>query len=455
MVYNKLFKHFNVLVVVRLVLLIANVVVIASVFGDKRLFFTQIILFLVLIVQIVDLLRFIHHTNREITRFFLAIKHSDFSITFRHSELGKSFRELQQSMSDIIESYKQVKIEKEAQFHFLQMLINQIQIGIIALENDDITLINSTAGSLLGVPDLKNWKLLQQLNPKFTNEIAALGNTGRKLMEMTVGSERKFLSVDVSTATILNRTHKLITVQDINSEIEQKEIEAWHKLIRILTHEIMNSVTPISSLTETMQMLLTSKDGNAKKTDEITDELILDLLFSLQTIQKRSDGLLTFIENYRKLTRVPKPKIEPISIQNFLESIDKLLRAGLESKGISLSYSIQAVDTLHADVALLEQVIINLISNSTYALENVAQPKIQLKVFKQSSNTIIEVSDNGKGISLKELSEIFTPFFSTRKDGSGIGLSLSKQIMSVHGGTIKVSSEVNVGTSMQLIFARP
>jgi two-component system, NtrC family, nitrogen regulation sensor histidine kinase NtrY len=445
-------RRFNILVIIRVTLLVANVIVIASIFGDKRLFFNQIILGTILIIQIAELLRFVNHTNRELSRFFLAIKHSDFSITFKQRELGKSFSELQESMIEIIDAYQKVKIEKEAQFHFLQMLVNHLRIGLIAVEKESVNLINPTAEDLLGIHGLRNWTLLHQVNPRIAKDLETLGDNGRKLIEVRTAAGHKFLSVDVSTMIILDKSQKLITLQDINSEIEQKEIEAWHKLIRILTHEIMNSVTPISSLTETMQSLLEDKEGNQKELASINSENISDIRFALQTIQKRSEGLLQFIENYRKLTRVPKPKFEIIDLSAFLKRIETLMINELRQKGIIFEMNVDPRLNIKADPVLVEQVVINLLTNSIHALHNRKEPKITLTAFARDPHVILEVKDNGKGISEKEIGEIFTPFFSTRKDGSGIGLSLSKQIMSLHHGSIKATSEVNVGTSILLEF---
>lgn len=447
-----IYKRFTFLVVLRIALLLTTVVVIGFIFGDQRLFFNQIILGLVLIIQVWELVRFVNHTNRELAKFFYTIRHSDFSITLKHSILGKSFKELHTNMAEIVLAFKQVKIEKEAQFHFLQMLVNQLHIGIIAIEkHDQIMLINPTAEYLVGMKGLKNWKLLETHNPKFTEEIAHLGQNGKKLLELKNGNNARFLSVDVRTLIIPGKPLKLITVQDIDSEIEQKEIEAWHKLIRILTHEIMNSVTPISSLTETMQSMLQDKAGNETPLSALRQETISDMRFSLNTIQKRSNGLLHFVENYRKLTKIPKPVMEDVSIQFFLTSIEKLMITELNRKNISFHVSSEDA-AFRADPILIEQVLINLIANSIHAVANVADPRIEVKGYSNEHNAIIEVTDNGKGIHPKELSEIFIPFFTTKKEGSGIGLSLSKQIMSLHGGSVKVQSELNAGTSFFLHF---
>ncbi|HYG02857.1 MAG TPA: ATP-binding protein [Chryseosolibacter sp.] len=445
-------KRFNALVIIRLILLFGNVLIIASIFGDKRLFFNQVILCTILVVQIYELLRFINHTNRELSRFFLAIKHSDFSVTFRQASLGSSFRELQESLSLIIDSYKQVKIEKEAQFHLLQMLVNQIQVGIIVSEDDDIVFMNPSAEKILGVSGIKNWRILTQLNPDTTAQLEQLGDQNRKLLEIKVGSEVKFITTDVSSMIVLNKKQKLITFQEINAEIEQKEIEAWHKLIRILTHEIMNSVTPIASLSETMQMILEHKDGTQRNVADLRDEQIGDIRFSLNTIRKRSDGLLNFVENYRKLSRVPTPEFQVIILREFVESILKLIDEQVHKKGVVLSVDIKSEAKLFADPVLVEQVLINLLVNAIHAVADVQNPVIQIRHSESESNSFLAIADNGKGITQKEIGQIFIPFFSTKRDGSGIGLSLSKQIMAAHGGSIKVESEPGVGTTMTLRF---
>jgi two-component system, NtrC family, nitrogen regulation sensor histidine kinase NtrY len=449
-------KRFTFLTILRIILLIGNVILIAFIFGDKRLFFNQVILGIVLVIQVTELIRFVNHTNRELTRFFYAIKHSDFSITFRNAVLGRSFKELQESMIDIVQSYKQVKIEKEAQFHFLQMMVNQLHIGIVALdENENITLINPTAEEMVGIPGLKNWRLLESRNPALVKEITQLGSNGRKLMEIRSQAETKFISTDVRTLLILEKPVKLITLQDINSEIEQKEIEAWHKLIRILTHEIMNSVTPISSLTETMQGMLQDKNGTLKTTENLNTETISDIRFSLNTIQKRTDGLLNFVENYRKLTKVPKPTLKKVHLKTFLEAIYNLMSHELRQKNIRFKLNADASMEVELDPMLIEQVIINLITNSIHALEGKSDATIELRTDIINSQPVISITDNGKGIPSKELSEIFVPFFTTKKDGSGIGLSLSKQIMSLHKGTIKLESRENAGTTFFLYFPIP
>lgn len=448
-----IYRRFSFLIVVRIALIVANSLILSTIFGDKRLFFNQIILFIIFIFQIVELVRFVNHTNRELSKLFYAIRHSDFSITFKRSILGKSFKELEESMIEIIQAYKQVKIEKEAQFHLLQMLVNQLHVGIVVLDgSENITLINPTAQRLTGIEGLKNWKLLQQLNPSLAREIDSLEGHGKKLVEIKTSVETSYLSVEIGSLMILNQPMKLISMQNINSEIEQKEIEAWHKLIRILTHEIMNSVTPISSLTETMQMMLSERDGAAKDIQTLDQETITDIRFSLNTIQKRTDGLLNFVDNYRKLTRIPKPTLQQVMLADFLEGIRKLMSKEADQKKIRIE--IHGNDRVAAEIdpILFEQVLINMVTNSMHALEGKEDALVELRFGQRDRSAYIEIIDNGSGISPKEITEIFIPFFTTKQNGSGIGLSLSKQILAAHGGTIKVKSIPHISTTFTLHF---
>lgn len=443
-------KRFSVQVVIRILLLLVTVLVFGWIFGDTRLFFNQIIVALIGILQVWELIHFVNHTNRELSRLLLAIRHSDFAVSFGQRNLGRSFQELQKSMMEIIQSYRQVKIEKEAQYHFLQMLVKQIQVGIISVLNDDIILINPTAEKLLGIPGVRNWKIFQQMNPKLSEQLT---DVGKKLLEIKAPDGTRIIAAEVSKMMIIDKPYKMITLQDINAEIEQKEIEAWHKLIRILTHEIMNSVTPIASLSETMHGMLTDREGNQKAQTDISEGTIEDIRFSLNTIQKRSERLIDFVDNYRKLTRVPKPAFQTLDIPQILADIHTLMKPEFSRAGATCTLHVHhEIPPLNADPSLLEQVVINLLRNSIHAVEERPQREITLTAYTADRSTIIEVTDTGCGIPEKEMKEIFVPFFSTKAEGSGIGLSLSKQIMSMHNGRIKVTSEVDKGTSFFLVF---
>ncbi len=447
-------RRFYFLVMLRVLLLVAAIFAFTFIFGRAEMIINHIIIASVIIVQVIEMIHFVNRTNRELTRLFNSIAHHDFAITFREGNYGRSFKELETSLNAMIESYKTVKIEREAQYHLLQRLVTNLNIAIIAVQNNaDISIINPAAEKLIGETGTKNWNILERLKPSFTKLIEEIGDNGRKLAEWKMGGESKILSIDVSTNLLLDLPHRLIIIQDINQEIEQKEIEAWHKLIRILTHEIMNSVTPISSLTETTQSMLRNRDGVIRKAAELNDETISDIEFSLRTIQKRSEGLLEFVEAYRTLSKIPKPVLAPVEIQSLLASVEQLMREEVSKNKIVLRVNISTTTKIVSmDRTLIEQVLINLISNSIHALAGRPEPKIILSAYDTDGRLIIEVYDNGHGIPDKVLAHIFVPFFSTRQEGSGIGLSLSKQIMSSHGGNITVKSIPEVETRFFLNF---
>ena len=449
-----IFRRFSILTTLRISLILLNGFIIASIFGDDRLFFNQIILALILIVQVYELIRFVNVTNRELTKFFQAVKQSDFTINFTKDTLGRSYAGLFESMRSLLDAYKKVKIEKEAQFHLLQQIIAHVPTGIIVIaEKDDIILLNESAKKILKIPQIKSWKALQAKLPKFTALILQFPSNGRFLVETEVEKDIRTLSLDLSRFTLLEQDYELITFADIKSEIEQKEIEAWHRLIRILTHEIMNSVTPISSLTETMQGMLAKPDLSPKTKDEITDQTISDLLFSLKTIQKRSDGLLNFVEDYRRLTRVPKPELEDTIIQELFANVLQLMSAELKAKNISSTIKITPPEyAFKLDRSLIEQVLINLVKNSIQALSKTKNPSIQLQSRSTQNSNLIEVIDNGSGIDQNDINDIWVPFYTTKESGSGIGLSLTKQVMKLHHGNIAVQSMPNKATIFSLEF---
>ncbi|MBX2844322.1 MAG: GHKL domain-containing protein [Flammeovirgaceae bacterium] len=450
-----MFKNrFTTFIILRVVFLQVTMIGLAIIFGKPELFFNQIILTVLIVVQLFNLISFVTKTNKELSKFLSAIHHADFTVNFTNKNLGRSFSELNKAFSDIIKSYTQVKIEKEAQFQFLEVIVKNIDIGLISIKNGtEIVLMNDAAENLLKVPNLKNWSHFKNKSPQFGKDVEAIFSGGNKLVEIAVNEKIKQFAVNVAPLNLLGDVYELITFKDIKTELERKELEAWNKLIRILTHEIMNSLTPVSSLTETMLMLLENKDGIQKSPEEVNSEIIEDLRFSLKTIQKRSDGMLDFVEDYRKLTKIPAPIKEEVLVKNLFESVGRLMKAELKNNEVSLEIKlIDPLETISADFKLIEQILINLITNGIHAVEKVNNPKIKLSILKAGESTILEVADNGEGIDKDKLDKIFVPFYSTKKGGSGIGLSLSKNIMNLHGGTLEVYSEKRKGSRFSLGF---
>ncbi len=452
------YKRFSTGVIVRVLLLQANLVCLAIIFARTDLFFNQLILLLVLPFQVYNLIHFVSRTNRDLTKFLLAIRQSDYSANFSNlPDTDTSFGELYQTFSDIIDSYRSMQAEKESQYQYFQLIIEQVSVGIISLdENNKIELINKAATQLLDIPDVISWAGLRAKRLAFVQAVDNLYRKGSQLAEVPMEEEVKQFSVEVIHVRLLGKPIRIITFGDIRTEIEGKEIEAWHKLIRILTHEIMNSVTPLVSLTETMLMILEEENGTQKHLSAITEDNISDIRFSLKTIQKRSGGMLHFLNDYRKLTKLPAPQLQQLQIKEIAEAVVCLMQGEASRLGIGLRVEfIQADLMITADVKLLEQVLINLLTNSLQACRGIPNPLIALHAYTKNLEVIVEVSDNGSGITKDKLDKIFIPFYSTKDEGSGIGLSVCKQIMHLHGGTIKVNSLPGVSTTFQLRFPQP
>ncbi len=445
-------KRFAFLVILRIVLLMLTMTALAFIFARTELFFNQIILLGVIILQVSELIRFITHTNRELAKLLLAIRYSDFSISFKGTKKGKSFRELQDAFVEIIEAFKKVSVEKEAQFKFLKVIVDNLKVGVLAIKEDySVELMNAEAQNLLKISTPNYWKQLQQLLPHFAQEITDMEDRDKRLLELNIKGEKLQISTQINRLKILNYRFTIVTFQDIKSEIEQKEIEAWHKLIRILTHEIMNSVTPVTSLTETMLMLL-EENGKPLALEELSEETLEDLRFSMKTIQKRSEGLLHFVDDYRRLTRIKALELEEVKVKEMLEEMAMLLKADAQKENVKISVNAPEYLSIAMDRKLIEQVLINLMTNARHALETTDNGSITISAYSDQHSKVIEVKDNGMGIDTAKMEQIFIPFYSTKEHGSGIGLSLSKQIMKKHKGDLSVKSVIGDGATFYLTF---
>ncbi len=454
---NMTYRNYYFWLIVRIILLLVNVFLTGStviLIGKRDILFMPLILFIILIVQVVDFIYFTTRTNREIARFITHLNHQDLSEKFDEKSIGQPFKKLYRAFNKMIGQMDKIILEKEAQYGYLQQIVRHITIGIISVkENHEIVLINEPAKVLLGIKEKTNWSEIRRKNPEFVSKIDRIKGKGSRLIEIKIDNELRHLSVNLSTLVLMGKTFRIITFQDIRNVIEQKEIEAWHKLIQILRHEIMNSVTPIASMTDTIVMLVEDQLGHAKKLNDIQEKDIEDIRESIKTIRERSEGLYKFVENYRDLTKIPPPKIESIRIQQLFESIKRMMHSDLQQYGIQLITEIKNKDlTIRADQSLIEQVLINLISNSIHALEKTEYPEIRLLAEKNQNAQIIRVTDNGIGIEEKNLEEAFVPFYTTKDDGSGIGLSISRQIMHLHGGYITADSDPGNKTEFCLIF---
>jgi len=456
-----LIKRFTIQVTAR-IFVILLFCVLFSYFLVRNIWFSSAGMALMILLQVYFLIRYVNNTNYSLVKFLDALKTEDYSVYFSPSKKGDSFAKVYDDFNLIIKIFKRNKIEKEAQYKYFKYILEHVNLGIISIRKDDLfkeqadselLFLNKAACDILQQPQHKYWHRIAKNLPWFEEEVKKLSGGGKSLVDFGDDLIRKQLSLEVIEIQLLNAPYLIIAFQDIRSEIEQKEIEAWHNVIRILAHEMLNSFTPVSSLASTIKSMTEGVDGGSINIEELDDEDIRDINMAASTIKKRSDGLLVFVKDYRTISNVPIPKLHPINVKQFLSEIFVLMSSNAKEAEVEIKIlPIPANATIRIDRKLIEQVLINLINNSIHALEGVNNPLIKISCIVEQEKTLLIVSDNGKGIEEKIMNQIFIPFYTTKKNGSGIGLSLSKNIMKKHGGNLLVSSEVGVNTTFTLIF---
>lgn len=407
-----------------------------------------------IVLASIEFMWYVDKTNRDLGNFLLALMHNDFTTRFSGSYKGKSQKHLYSSFNAINDKFRQLNAEREVLFLHQQMLVEHVNVGIISFDNKGkIHLFNDALKRMFQQPQLhlRNINDLAKINPELLKTVQEIEAGDRKLIKINLESDLLQLAIQATEFTLKGKYFKLISAQDIKGELEEKELDAWQKLIRVLTHEIMNSVVPITSLSDTLHLIV----ENQKNNDEpLSDKTLTDVSLGLEAIRNRSKGLVDFTETYKNLTRLPPPKFAKISAQDLFERMQALLRPRLEEAKIPLLVDMPQEDVLFlADVQLIEQVLINLLKNAIEALENQENPHITLTVNKnREGKTLINVKDNGPGIPPEVLDRIFVPFYTTKEQGSGIGLSLSRQIMLMHKGSIQCSSAIGEGTVFTMSF---
>ncbi len=449
------YKRFRINCTLRVIALSATLALFFFLLFKTTLHAALFLLGIFTLYQSYSLIHYVEKTNRDLTRFFQSIKFSDFSQSFKDNSQGKSFANLRLSFNEVLDAFRKARSEKEEHYRYLQTIVQHVGIGLIAFQPDgNVTLINTAAKRLLSVARLKNIKSLESWSPQLVNALFKLKPKEKTQIRIENNNELLQLALYATEFKLGDHTYTLVSIQNIYAELEEKEIDAWQKLIRVLTHEIMNSITPISSLASTINDLINDSYNlrSAKKTED--DETLTDICDAAETIQKRSEGLLHFVDAYRNLTLVQKPNFQIFPIEELFNRAAKLIQINLKEKNIKLEIKIEPKTLeLGADPELIEQALINLLLNALHAVEGRENAKIVLLAqLDGRSRTIIQVKDNGYGISKENMDKVFIPFYSTKEEGSGIGLSLSRQIMRQHNGTISVQSEPDVETTITLRF---
>ena len=422
---------------------------------DDAYFVSTVILLILFVLQLISLIRYVEQTNRKLTKLFESIRHTDFTNKFTDNQLGQSFAELNNEFNLVIDAFNKNKTEKEEHFNYLLTVIQHVSIGIIVFKHDGtVDVYNNAVKKLLQVNTLRNIKNLEGISEKLPETLLNMRAGDKELVKLFVDDELIQLSIYATQFKMRGEEFLLVSFQDINPELEQKEIESWQKLIRVLTHEIMNSITPISSLASTVSDIIEETRENNPPRKKADIEALDDVSHAIKTIEKRSKGLLNFVEIYRNLTRIPKPNFRYFSVDDLIDRAMELMATKIEEHKIKTTIKILPKDLkILADPDLIDQVLINLLLNAIDAIKETENPNFTIIASVNLNNRItIEIADNGNGIKPDILDKIFMPFFTSKDTGSGIGLSLSRQIMQMHKGSISVRSRQDEGAIFTMVF---
>jgi two-component system, NtrC family, nitrogen regulation sensor histidine kinase NtrY len=448
------FEDFRLRVAIRVILMGISMAALVYTAMDSTMLIGTFIFAGMVVFQLVELYRYISKTNRKLTRFLESVKYSDFASGFSaDNKLGRSFKNLNLAFNQVLDAFRKARSEKEEHLLYLNTIVEHVSTGLISFNSEgSVELINATAKKFLKTETLRNIEDLIEKQSQLYKVLFDLP-TGKSALFRLEGDIQ--LSVTATEIILRGKKVKLVALQNIQPELQKKELEAWQNLTKVLRHEIMNSITPIASLTSTLKDILME---DLKEVEggryELNEEAVGDLQDGLGTIAGRSQGLIKFIDAYRDYTSIPLPKIKSISIEGLFDHISQLLKVEIRKSKVDLTYLVEPpAMILHADEELMEQVLINLIKNAIEALGDQTHPKINLTATcNELKNPQITITDNGHGIVREALEQIFVPFYTTKKRGNGIGLSLSRQIMQLHNGTLTVDSELGVKTEFTLKF---
>ena len=436
------FKSFRGKIVVRVLLLTGVISAFVYFVQKPYYYFTSAELLLVALLLLAELIYFVEKGYRQLNHMLQSVKEKDFNLSFNPADYNATLAELSVLLNELTEAYRKVRIEKELHYQFLNHLVDQLKYAIVCFdEQGNVKLANKATKELVSLGNIVNINSFSRLENGLPATLLSMKPADDKLLTVHVSGEIKKFSVTCSSIKLLEEKLRIVAFHDIGEPLQKQELESYRKLIRVLTHEIMNSVTPILSLSEAMTENFREKGEGAQKVDRLTEQEITDIIDGYQAIEVRSRALMRFVNDFRSITKLPTPKFISIDVMEMLGGILTLFKPKVESNGISLKFSKMGnVGKIVADKDLLEQAVINLLKNAIEATNNIDNPEIVIAFSKFNEIYSISITDNGKGIDRNEQEKVFVPFFSTKREGSGIGLTISQEIARLHNGSITLKS---------------
>jgi two-component system, NtrC family, nitrogen regulation sensor histidine kinase NtrY len=434
------------------VLLLFGVLCLGAFVVTREMYMYAVFILPVIIFQVMDFYRFHRKAQTEVEQFVESIHYRDFSRYFDVKHAPLELQPLRKGFNEINSTFKVMSKEKETQYQYLQKILELVDTGILSYEHatGEIGWMNESFKRLLGIPYLKTIHSLEKRDANLYKEVLALRPGENKVVDIV--HEKNAFKVLLSATAFQTggRIYKLVAFQNVSEALDETESKAWQKLLSVMTHEIMNSVAPISSLAETLKNRL----QHATLELEYRPDGLEDLDLGIDTIKRRSEGLLKFAETYRNLNKITTPSLRKIYVRDLFENLHQLMQPMLVQKKIDVEIILKDPDLhIQADLNLIEQVLINLLVNAMEAVKDRQNARVVLSASAVSGNKVVlKIADNGMGMSPEVMDKIFIPFFSTKKSGSGIGLSLCKQIMMLHKGNIQVQSTEGEGSVFTLQF---
>lgn len=447
------FKRFSLLLSLRITLIVLLALSSAWLLITPGYHATQILLLLMLAIGVWETTKFVGKTNAELKRFLDAVRYGEFTQRFDYHQFGSGFEQLGEAFTELMQRFLQEREQQEQQLRHFKAMVEHVPIPLISLHSDGrLSQWNNSARRLFGPTQVSKVDDLHQFGPELAEHWQKLQPGQRQLCSFDADGMPQQLLVFATEITLAGQREKLLSVLDIGSELDSAQLQAWQDLVRVLTHEIMNSITPVASLAATAAEL--SDDLSSKTIDLPIKQELDDIHDSIATVARRSHSLMQFVSSYRRLTRLPAPHRQSVDLATLFSQLQHMACQDWADKGLVLHQQIQPEGlSVNADQHMLEQVLLNLLKNAEQALLEQRQGQVWLKATtNRRGHVVIEVADDGPGISAEQLDKIFVPFFTTKRDGSGVGLALTRQVMIAHGGQVKAVNRSEGGACFSLTF---
>jgi two-component system nitrogen regulation sensor histidine kinase NtrY len=448
------FKHFSVQIGLRVALLTLVLVVLTILFVVPGYPTLRLLLSGIVLLQIYDIFRFVSRTNSELSRFLEVVRYADFGQRFDMRRKGAGFEELGGVLTDIVERFQTGRAQQEEDLRHLRALTEHVPVPLLSLHPDGkVQLHNNAARRLFGSARIARLEDFAAFGEDFSKQVLTVEPGERRLAVFQLEDLEQQLTISATEIVIAGKLEKLVSLQNIQTELDGVQLKAWQDLVRVLTHEIMNSITPVASLAKTATELVDDALHKLKGHPDVSEDLA-DVKSAVETVARRSDGLMHFVQSYRRLTRLPAPKQRQILLSELFADVEQLVAAEWAEKEIELTLRVEPRSLeLTADPDMVEQVLLNLLQNAEHVLAGRDSARVNVVGrLSQQGHVSVEVADNGPGVSEDIAKRIFVPFFTTRREGSGVGLALTRQVMLAHGGTATLGTSDSGGAKFTLRF---